>query len=808
MKISYNWLKEFIPQLPEPQKLSEILVNLGLEVENIEKYETVKNNLKGVVIGQVVEKEKHPNADKLSITKVNIGGDKLLNIVCGAPNVEKGQKVFVATLGTELFFKDKPFKISLTKIRGIESEGMICAEDELGLGNSHDGIIVLPDDAPVGLPAATYLKLEEDIIFEIGLTPNRSDATSHYGIARDLIAYFNSQLNNNISLPSLPENIKIDNTNYQIDITVEDTKGCGRYTGIVISNVTIKESPQWLKRKLLSIGQTPINNVVDITNYILHSYGQPLHAFDADKITNRKIIVRKNKPGEEFVTLDNVKRVLNNDDLMICDAEKPMCMAGIYGGIDSGITEDTKNIFLESAYFNPEYIRRSSKHHNLKTDAAFRFERGTDPAFTRKAIVKAASMIKEFCGGTISSEIIDIININFFNEVSLNINNVNKVIGNNISKEKIINILNGLEIKILEDNNNTLKLSVPLYRYDVIREIDVIEEICRIYGYNNVSIPDTLSFEIGKIFDTTKHQVTEKISYYLVNNGFYEIQNNSISNLSIYEKFNDNIDRIIRLSNPLSDKHNILRMNLLYGGLETILYNINRKNNNLKLFEFGKIYQTVNNKQKYNEENILAILATGKKNKPSWLEKPTNIDFFFLKKHIEGILILLDCNKTTNIIEIEDTHLNPAIIISINNVNVAKIGNVRKTYLDTFDISQEVFYAELYLEKIIEIIKNKSIIYEPLPKYPSVRRDIAILIDKNIKYSEIEKVVRDCEKELITDITLFDFYEGNNIEKDKKSYAFTIILQDKTKTLTDKETDNIVKKIHKQLESTFNAKIR
>ncbi|MDP4268044.1 MAG: phenylalanine--tRNA ligase subunit beta [Bacteroidota bacterium] len=824
MKISYNWLKQYIDTELQPLKVAQLLTDCGLEVESMELYQSVKGGLEGIVVGEVLTKEKHPDADKLSLTTVNIGSENPLNIVCGAPNVAAGQKVLVATLGTKLYSDDKEFEIKKSKIRGILSEGMICAEDELGLGTSHAGIMVLPSTAIPGTPAKEYFNLKDDYIFEIGITPNRADATSHIGVARDLAAVINSInfVNNKnsgqvkVNIPSI-ENFKPDNNSLKIPVIVEDTDACPRYSGISVSGVKIEQSPEWLKQRLLSIGQKPINNIVDITNFILHETGQPLHAFDADMISGKKVIVKKSVAGSKFTTLDNVERELTADDLMICNVNEPMCIAGVYGGVKSGITDSTVNIFLESAYFNPVTIRKTSKYHGLKTDASFRFERGTDPNITVYALIHAAQMMKEIAGGTISSDIVDCypVPVKNFN-VDLDLNRMDKLIGVSINRDHIRNILDSLDIKVSVQKNDTLKLSVPPYRVDVQREVDVCEDILRIYGYNNIPIPEQVKSSLNIVPKPDSHKIQNIISDYLTAKGFNEIMNNSITKSSYYQESKDfKSEESVSILNPLSKELETMRQTLLFGGLETIQYNINRKTENLKLYEFGKSY-ILNNKadktssvtEKYIETVHLSVWITGLVNSPSWNKPKQQTDFFCLKETIENILKKAGIgdytiNETTN-----NNIFDFAVEYKVFNESIGMIGKLNKHIQKPFDIEHPVFFADLLWEKLINLSDKNVIRYTELPKFPTVRRDLALLIDSNTKFSDIEKLAFDTERKLLKKVNLFDIYQGDKIESGKKSYAVSFYLVDENKTLTDNQIDKIMNKLISVFSEKLNAKIR
>ncbi|MBS4012687.1 MAG: phenylalanine--tRNA ligase subunit beta [Bacteroidetes bacterium] len=822
MKISYNWLKEYINIDIEAEKLSEILTSCGLEVEGLEKTESIKGGLKGVVIGQVKKCVKHPDADKLSVTQVDIGHGDLLQIVCGAPNVRENQKVVVATVGTTLHtIKGEQFEIKKAKIRGQESFGMICAEDEIGIGTSHDGIIVLPESAKTGTSAAEYYNVSQDVVFEIGLTPNRVDASSHIGVARDIVAVLNATKNNKndfltINKPSL-NSFKPDNNSRFIDVIIDDAEACPRYSGITISGVTVKESPEWLQQKLKSIGLKPINNIVDITNFVLHEIGQPLHAFDADKIKGNKVIVKKSPKGTKFITLDEKEIELTGENLMICNTEEPMCMAGVLGGLKSGVTEETKNIFLESAYFQAASIRKSSKHHDIKTDASFRFERGTDPHITVFALKRAAMLIKEIAGGIISSEVVDRYPKEIIcNTVSLSYKNADSLIGKKIDRNIIKNILESLEIKILSENEQGLSLEIPAFKVDVFREADVIEEILRIYGYNNVEIPDKFTSSIVLSPKPDKELLQNAISDMLCSKGFVEIMNNSLTKIEYYK--NEGLETAVKMLNPLSQDLNVLRQDLLYGGLEVIAYNQNRKVNDLKIFEFGNVYSLKNNTSqdnqglsKYKEKTLLSLFLTGDQKPESWYSGSVKADFFELKGYAVSILSRLGIYerniKTEEIIN--DSSFSNGLTFFINEKQIAKAGYVNKSFLKRFDIKGDVYYAVFEWDNLVKLAGKTQVLYKEISKFPEVRRDLALIIDKSVNFAQIEALAYKTEKKLLKKVGLFDVYQDDNkIGKDKKSYAVSFILQDESKTLTDKEIDKAMDNLLKNFQSELGASIR
>ncbi|MCD4789444.1 MAG: phenylalanine--tRNA ligase subunit beta [Bacteroidales bacterium] len=824
MKISYNWLKQYLDFDLSPEKLSELLTDCGLEVEGLEKWQSVKGGLEGIVIGEVKTCEKHPDADRLSITTVDVGRDKLLPVVCGAPNVAAGQKVVVATVGTKLYKEDDFFEIKKAKLRGEPSEGMICAEDELGLGTSHEGIMVLNQDAKTGTPASEYFGIEEDYIFEIGLTPNRTDAMAHIGVARDIKAVLdnndfiaNKTQTRQLKIPPV-ENFKTENHSRDIEVIVENTEACPRYAGVTITGIEVKESPDWLKNRLNAIGLRPINNIVDITNYVLHETGQPLHAFDADEITGNKVIVKKLPKDSIFITLDEIERKLTGNDLMICNATGGMCIGGVFGGVKSGVTEKTKNIFLESAWFDPVHIRKTSKHHDLQTDASFRFERGVDPEMILYALRRAALMIKEIAGGIISSEIKDVYP-NPFKKININVTwkNIDRLIGKSIGKEVIKNILHSLEFEIPEQNDERLKLAVPSYRVDVTREADVIEEILRIYGYNNIEIPAQQLSSISHTIKPDAEKIQNLVSDYLSNNGFKEIINNSLTKSAYYETHKDfNEDKSVNILNPLSRDLNVMRQTLLFGGLETILYNLNRKNHDQKIYEFGKVYTLIPEKskaqdvtEKYIEVNHLALFITGRIEKESWYTDDKPVDYNYLKALSSNLLKRIGINiAKLNSEKTKKNYLSTGMSYISDKGKLLEIGVISKSMLVELDIKQNVFYTELNRDLALELVRGNKIRYKGVPKFPEVRRDLALLLDRNVPFAEVEKLAYRVESKILKEINLFDVYEGENIEEGKKSYAVSFILQDEEKTLTDKVIDKIMNKMMKAFEDNLNATIR
>ncbi len=818
MKISYNWLKNYVDFNLSPRKLSEVLTNTGLEVEGLERFESVKGGLEGIVIGEVLNTEKHPNADKLSLTTVDIGKDDPLKIVCGAPNVEAGQKVPVAITGTTLYFDDKPFKIKKTKIRGEVSEGMICAEDEIGLGTSHEGIMVLDPKAKPGMLAKEYFEIKQDHVYDIGLTPNRTDAISHLGTARDLVAAFN-HLNKTrkfcLKKPSV-EHFKTDNNDRYIDVVIEDKNACPRYSGITISGIKVKESPGWLKNYLNAIGIRPINNIVDITNFVLFELGQPLHAFNADQITGDKVIIKKLPQGTKFQTLDNIERELTKDDLMICNTKGGMCIAGVFGGINTGVNEKTRNVFLESAYFNPKSIRKTASHHKLQTDASFRFERGADPNITVYALKRAALLIKDIAGGKISSVIVDKYpNPIKRQNINIKYKNIKRITGKAIDHTTTKNILHDLDIEIKYENEEGLSLLIPTYRVDVTIEADVIEEILRIYGYNNIETSDRVISSISYTSKPDPHRLKNIISDYLTSNGFYEIINNSLTN-SKYIEFSKNLksENNVQIFNPNNQELDVLRQNLLFGGLEAIAYNHNRKSYDLKFYEFGRIYHLRKSKNKdpltgFKEYTHIGLFITGKKHKESWATIEENTDIYYLKAFTNNILeqLGLKDNKLSYDTKISEDFLEGIRIFHQKDL-IAELGQVCQEYTDKFDITQDVFYANIHWDKLLKLVKEVSLQYKEIPKFPAVRRDLALLVNKDVNFQTIKELAFKAEKELLKSVSLFDIYEGRNIEKGKKSYALSFILQNPEKTLTDKVIDKTMDKLIKTFQKQINAVIR
>lgn len=811
MHISYNWLKQFIKLDITPEETSEILTDLGLEVEGITTYESLKGGLRGVVVGHVLSCTKHPNADKLNVTKVDLGTGEPVQIVCGAPNVAAGQKVPVATIGTELFDAEgNAFQIKKGKIRGEESFGMICSEVELGLGTDGSGILVLEDKWEPGTPAATLFNIVTDEVFEIGLTPNRSDAMSHWGVARDLRAGLlqNSKeetQHKELITPSVSK-FKVERRTLKIDVSVEDYKKAPRYCGVTISGIEVKPSPDWLQNRLKAIGITPKNNIVDVTNYVLHDLGQPLHAFDAAKIKGGKVIVKTVAAGTKFVTLDGVERTLHEDDLMICDENGPMCMAGVFGGSKSAVSESTSNIFLESAYFNPVTVRKAAKRHGLNTDSSFRFERGVDPAITEYALKHAALLIQQVAGGEITSDIIDLYPKKVEeHSVFLNFNNINRLLGEEISKETIKKILVSLDIKVHSMSDVGIGITVPAYRADVTREIDVIEEILRVYGFNNITFSSKLNATIANSSRTEDHRVTNIVAQQLVAQGFNEIMNNSLTTPD-YTELSENIksNYQVDILNPLSHDLSVMRQSLLFGGLESISYNVNRKRGDLKFFEFGKTYHKMLNN--FEEYKRFSVFATGNITKASWNSEQKAISFFDFKGYINGIITRLGLNKISTQ-PVESDLFSEGIAYYIGKELIVEFGILKKSVTKHFDIKQEVCYAEFNWDNVLKVVSAKIRIAE-INKFPSVKRDYALLINEAVTFEEIYNLVKQVDKAVIKDVTLFDVYQGEKIEDGKKSYAISIIMEDVTKTLTDSQVDKIMGKVKYQLENVLQAQLR
>tara|TARA_B110000459_G_scaffold39232_1_gene42430 strand:- start:4075 stop:6501 length:2427 start_codon:yes stop_codon:yes gene_type:complete len=808
MKISYNWLKQFIKIDWSAEKTSEVLTGLGLEVEGVETFQSIKGGLKGIKVGHVLTCEQHPNADRLKITTVDIGEELPLNIVCGAPNVDKDQKVAVATSGTTLYTAEgEAWTIKKGKIRGEESHGILCAEDELGLGKSHDGIMILDSSLEIGASLADHYNVEEDLVFEIGLTPNRADAMSHYGTARDLMAGMSQHgINTKLISPSV-SGFHIDNRGLKIDINVDDKIKAPRYCGLTISNIVVKESPLWLQNRLKSIGLSPINNIVDATNYVLHDLGQPLHAFDAEKISGKKINVQTVQSGTKFVTLDGVERVLHEEDLMICDSDKPLCIAGVFGGKNSSVSKNTSSIFLESAYFNPVSIRKTAKRHVLNTDASFRFERGIDPNITKYALKRAALLIAEIAGGKISSDLIDEYpkKIND-SQVFLSFDKTNKLIGQEIPKETIKSILSALEIKVNNVTETGLGLTIPTYRNDVQREVDVIEEILRVYGYNNIVITNKLNASISNTSKFENHKIETIVANQLVGQGFFEIMTNSLTT-DKYDSFSTQLDAAnnVKILNPLSTDLSIMRQSLIFSGLETLAFNINRQQSDLKLFEFGKTYHNVDGRN--DEFNQLSVLITGNKTEKRWNSKETVVSYFYLKGLITAIFDRLGIKKLKSS-PLSNDIFNEGQQWLVDKHSVVEFGSLKTKTLSAFGISQSVFCANFNWDNLIKVINQNTIKFKEISKYPEVKRDFSLLINEDVTFENLYKLAKQSENNYLKEVNLFDVYSGDKLAEGKKSYAISFTLQDDKKTLTDSQIDKIMSKIQKRFKSELGAELR
>ncbi len=808
MKISYNWLKQFINLKWEAQKTGELLTDLGLEIEGITPFTSVPGGLEGVIVGQVLECEQHPNADRLKLTKVDLGNGTVVQIVCGAPNVDKGQKVPVATVGTTLYDeKGTPWEVKKGKIRGEVSMGMICAEDELGLGKSHDGIMILDKSLAPGTPCASIFEVENDVVFEIGLTPNRADAMSHWGVARDLRAgLLQQKVSLELITPST-SNFHTDSRSLKIDVVVKDTERAPRYCGVTLSGLKVAASPAWLQNRLKAIGLAPINNIVDATNYVLHELGQPLHAFDAVKIDKNKVVVKTLPAGTKFTTLDGVERELHEEDLMICDAEKPMCIAGIFGGAHSGVTQSTTSIFLESAYFNPVSIRKTAKRHGLNTDASFRFERGIDPKICDYALRRAAILIQEVAGGEITSEVIDIYQNKIEDhQVFLNFENTNKLIGQEIPKETIKDILSSLEIKINNVTESGLGMTIPAYRNDVTREADVIEEILRVYGYNNIDFTEKLNASIATNLKVEDHLVQNKIGGLLTSLGFHEMLANSLTNPS-YVALAENLktEHNVTMLNPLSNELSAMRQSMLFGALEALSYNQNRKMPNVKLFEFGKTYHNFPSGRE--EHKHMSLLVSGNSLADSWATAQKTTTFFYLKGIVMSVIERLGINGTSEK-QSKNTVLAEGIALLKGKKTLVEFGVLKKQVLKAFDVEAETFYADFDWDAILAEISFGSFHVAPISKFPKVKRDFALLLDEGISFSALQEAAFATEKQLLTAVNLFDVYTGKNLPEGKKSYALSFTLLDERKTLTDKQIDKIMKKLQNRFETDFGAQLR
>ena len=834
MNISYKWLKRYIDLQDDAQTVAKILTSIGLEVGTVETVETIRGGLKGLVVGEVLTCEPHPNSDHLHITKVNIGEGEPLPIVCGAPNVAAGQKVIVATIGTVLYDGDESFTIKKGKLRGEDSWGMICAEDEIGVGTDHAGIIVLPADTPVGMPAAEFYHVENDAVIEVDITPNRSDACSHFGVARDLYAYYKAHNNPTSALPSREgvqltkpsvEEFKEEDQTSPISVFVDAPDAAPRYSGLYIKGVEVKESPEWLKNSLLAIGLRPINNVVDVTNFVLHEMGQALHAFDADKIKGNEIHVRYAKQGEKFVTLDGVEREMDSRDLMIANKEEAMCIAGVFGGLESGVTENTKNIFLESAYFDPVTIRKTSRRHQLQTDASFRYERGCDPCNTLYVLKRAALLIKEVA----NAEQVGLILDNSASQellkpwsVTIDINRVNSLIGKAIGEDTIETILKALEINIVAKLGDSWQLEVPRYRVDVQRECDVVEDILRIYGYDNVEFPEKLNTSLAYGVKPDPEKLRRRIAEQLTAQGFNEILNNSLTKVSYYEPLTQlTLDTCVKIMNPLSQDLGVMRQTLLFGGLESIARNANRKNADLKFYEFGNCYHykanpaarehnPENSLVEYSEEPHMALWITGNKAAQTWVRKEEKTTFYQLRAYVNNILVRLgvDLSKTT-VERLENELFSDGLVLKATNGKaLGFIGIVARKQLKAFDIEQEVFYADLNWNQLLKQNKQYKAVINDLPKYPEVKRDFALLVDKSVEFADLARAAFATEKKLLKNVYLFDVYEGKNLEAGKKSYALSFILQDAENTLKDTQIENIMNRMKATFEEKFHATLR
>lgn len=821
MNISYNWLKDYLDFDLSPQETADALTSIGLETGGVEEVETIKGGLEGLVIGEVLTCVDHPDSDHLHVTTVNVGESESLQIVCGAPNVAAGQKVVVALVGTKLYSGEESFTIKRSKIRGTESFGMICAEDEIGIGTSHAGIIILPSDAKVGTPAKDYYNIKSEYILEVDITPNRIDGASHFGVARDLAAYLRqNKLKGTLKAPSV-DKFNIDEPNGGIPVKVENTEACPRYAGVTIKDVKVTESPEWLKNRLALIGLRPINNIVDITNYVLHGLGHPLHAFDVAHITGGEVIAKTLPEGTKFITLDEVERTLSERDLMICNTQEGMCIGGVFGGLKSGVTERTTDVFLECAYFNPTWIRKTARRHGLNTDSSFRFERGCDPNDTISVLKYAALMIKELAGGKITGEIQDVYPTPIAKPVvELSYQKVNSLIGKNIDKETVKSILNSLEIVISEETNDTLTLEIPTYRVDVLRDVDVVEDILRIYGYNNIELSDSVKSNLSYETQTDKsYDLQNLISEQLTGCGFNEIMNNSLTKESYYNNSEAYpISRCVHLINPLSSDLGVMRQTLLHGGLESISYNRNRQNPDIKFYEFGNCYffdagkkTEGENLREYSEEFHLGLWLSGNSIDNSWAAPDEKTSVYQLKAYVENILTRLGIPSTRyEYAQFSNEIYSTALDIQAKGKgkSLGTLGIISKKWLKTHDINAEVYFAELNWDMLMKEIRKHTITYADISRFPAVKRDLALLLDKNILFDQVEKIAYKAERKLLKEISLFDVYEGKNLPEGKKSYAVNFVLQDEEKTLNDKQIDTIMSKIQKSLEDELGAKLR
>ena len=820
MNISYKWLKEYVDFTLTPEEVSAALTSAGLEVDSLEEVQSIRGGLKGLYVGQVLTCEPHPNSDHLHVTTVDLGKDTPSQIVCGAPNVAAGQKVIVADLGCVLYDGDKEFVIKKSKLRGVESCGMICAEDEIGVGTSHDGIIVLPDDAVVGTPAAQYYNLESDWLIEIDITANRADALSHWGVARDLYAWLKQNgYETSLHRPSCDEFV-VDNHDLPIKVTIENSEACRRYACVSVTGCEVKESPEWLKTRLTTVGLRPINNIVDITNYVMMAYGQPLHTFDADMVTGHHIVVKTQPEGTKFVTLDGVEHTLGSHDLAICNEEEAMCIAGVFGGKGSGTYETTHDVVLESAYFHPTWIRKSARRHGLSTDASFRFERGVDPNGIIYALKQAAILCKQLAGGKISMEICD----EYPNPISdsivdLKYNYVDSLIGKAIPAETVKSIVESLEMKIEEEDENGLRLRVPAYRVDVQRPCDVVEDILRIYGYNNVEIPTQLkSSLVIKGDEDHKHKLHNLVAEQLVGCGFCEIMNNSLTKSAYYEGLNTYpAEHLVRIMNPLSSDLNVMRQTMLFGGLESIAHNANRRNPDLRFFEFGNCYDfdpekknTDDPMRAYHEEYHLAMWVTGRRVSGSWAHPNEDSSYYELKAYVENVLRRMGLQEGQAVVKqsTNDIFSKALVMESRGGRVLVEMGIVNKKIAKSCDVEQPVYFADLNWTAILKATRKNKVQYAEISKYPAVSRDLALLIDKNVEFSQIVEIAKASEKKLLKSVELFDVYEGKNLPAGKKSYAVNFILQDEQRTLQDKQIEAIMNKLISNLKSKLNAELR
>ena len=810
MKVSYNWLKDYVKTSLSPEELSKVLTDTGLEVDGIEKIENIKGGLEGVFVGEVLSCEKHPDADKLKVTTVTVGGEPL-QIVCGAPNVAVGQKVICATVGSVLYPNpEEPFKIKASKIRGVESLGMLCAEDELGMGTSHDGIIVLDKDAKVGTPAAVYFDLEEDYQIEIGLTPNRADAMGHIGVARDIIAHQNVHQNTQLTLdfPEVEDIITV-NQDVKVSVSVEEPELCPKYIGVSLQSVEVKPSPNWLQKRLRAVGLSPINAVVDCTNYVMRELGTPLHAFDADKLGS-KIEVKKAVAGDKFTTLDGVERTLHEEDLMITNGSRNLAIAGVFGGLESGISDETKNIFIESAYFNPISVRKTAKLHALNTDASFRYERGVDPTMTEYALKRVVSLIQTICGGIVSMNVASVVSENFENKiVEFDVNRCNQIIGLEIPTEKVKEILSNLDIQVLEENGTQWKLAVPPYRVDVTREIDVVEEVLRIFGFNNVPLPEKLNSTITLRTKPDADKIQRSVAEFLVGLGYSEMMNNSLTSSSYIQKFGNEVFGVannVEMLNPLSNELDVMRQTLIFSTLESVAYNQNRQNSDLKLFEFGKVYRKEG--ENYLENKRLVFGLSGRRQAEQWNSVNDKVSFYSIKGLVSTLFTRLGLDSFLSENALENSLLEDGVSIFILKKKVGEMGWVSDAMKKHFGIKQPVFIADLDWDTVLDQLKLVKVLYKELPKTFEVRRDFSLLLNDQVRFSEIEKLALGVDRKILKKIGLFDVYEGKNLEEGKKSYAVSFHFQDADKTLKDEQVDGIMTKIRQELETKLNAQLR